>query len=217
VEEAAADIRAAREVKPVISSVNVDAGSAAYWLASQASEVSITPSGMAGSIGAFMLHLDFSGMNEKQGIEPTYVSAGRFKVEGNPDEPLSDEGEAYLQGIVDETFATFVRDVAEGRGITEKSVRQGFGEGRMVTAEPALEAGMVDRIETFEEAVARALDGGASSSSGPRAQIPSERAANLQGAHEAEHDEEPTGPSHLRKSRIEDEALADQALASTTR
>ena len=205
VEETATAIQAARVAKPVISAVNCDAGSGAYWLAAQADEITITPSGMVGSIGAFILHLDQSGLNEKMGVEPTYISAGRFKVEGNPDEPLTDQAHEHLQELVDETHATFVRDVARGRGVTEKAVRQGFGEGRMVTAERALEAGMVDRIEPLESTVGRLL----TQSSSPSAIVP--------GAHESEL-EEPTGSRSLSKvSRQEDEALADSAIASLTR
>jgi signal peptide peptidase SppA len=159
VEETAAEIRAAREVKPVVAVANVDAGSAAYWLAAQATELLVTPSGMVGSVGASILHLDFSGMNEKMGIEPTFISAGRYKTEGNPEEPLTDEATAHLQATVDDAYASFVADVAAGRGVPEKTVRRGYGEGRMLTAKNALEAGMVDGVETLDSVVRRTLAG----------------------------------------------------------
>jgi signal peptide peptidase SppA len=159
VEETAAEIRAAREVKPVVAVANVDAGSAAYWLAAQATELLVTPSGMVGSVGAYILHLDFSGMNEKMGIEPTFISAGRYKTEGNPEEPLTDEATAHLQATVDDAYASFVADVAAGRGVPEKTVRRGYGEGRMLTAKNALEAGMVDGVETLDSVVRRTLAG----------------------------------------------------------
>ena len=51
VPETAALIRTVRETKPVIAVANTYAASAAYWLASQASDLVVTPSGEVGSIG----------------------------------------------------------------------------------------------------------------------------------------------------------------------
>lgn len=216
VEETAADVRAAGESKPVVAVANADMGSAAYWIASQATELSATPSALVGSIGAFVLHYSFEGMNEKMGIEPTYIAAGRFKTEGNEDEALSDEARDHLQSIVDASYDAFVRDVALGRGASEKAVRTGFGEGRMLPAADALAEGMVDRVETLESAVARMLSGGEDASLRSASADPSDRPSNLSDDDEAEH-EEPGGPSSSSKSRREDEAFADQAIASLTR
>jgi signal peptide peptidase SppA len=155
VTETAAEIRAAREKKPVTAIANTDAGSAAYALASQATELVVTPSGEVGSIGVFMLHWDESGFNERIGINPTYIYEGRYKIEGNPDEPLSDEAREAFQSVCREFYEIFVADVAAGRGVSEGIVREKFGEGRMVTATSAVAAGMADRVETYEDLVAR--------------------------------------------------------------
>jgi len=155
VTETAAEIRAARDKKPITAIANTDAGSAAYALASQASELVVTPSGEVGSIGVFMLHWDESGLNERIGINPTYIYEGRYKIEGNPDEPLSDEAKAAFQAVCKEFYEIFVADVAAGRGVDAGTVREKFGEGRMVTAQNAVAAGMADRVETYEELVAR--------------------------------------------------------------
>lgn len=154
-DETAAEIRAARGTKPITAIANTDAASAAYYIASQADEVVVTPSGEVGSIGVFMLHWDESALNEQIGIEPTYISAGRYKIEGNPDEPLSDEAKAAFQQTVDEFYEMFVAAVAAGRGVDPEAVRSGFGEGRMVTAERAVALGMADRVATYEQTVQR--------------------------------------------------------------
>jgi hypothetical protein len=65
------------------------AASAAYWIAAQADELVVTPSGFVGSIGTYAIHEDWSKFNEDFGVLPTYISAGKYKTEGNPDEPLS--------------------------------------------------------------------------------------------------------------------------------
>lgn len=161
VTETAAEIRAAAEQKKVVAVANTTAASAAYWLASQASEVVVTPSGRVGSIGVYMIHEDWSGYNERLGIDPTYVFAGKFKVDGNPDEPLSDSAREEFQARVDEGLDEFAGDVAKGRGVTPAVVKgEQFGQGRMLGAKDAVKQGMADRVETLEEAIAKLARGG---------------------------------------------------------
>lgn len=155
IQEFAADIRAARQKKPVTAVANTKAASAAYHLASQADELVVTPSGHVGSIGVFAAHDDVSAMQEKLGVKTTLVSAGKYKTEASPYEPLSDEARAHIQELVDEHYATFTADVAKGRKVSVETVRNGFGEGRMLSAKQALKEGMVDRIDTLEATLRR--------------------------------------------------------------
>lgn len=156
VPELAAEMRAARGSKPISAIANTDAASAAYWLAVQADELVVTPSGQVGSIGVFSAHDDVSEAMAKIGVKRTLISAGKFKTEASPYEPLSDEARAHIQETVDDYYAMFTGDVARARGVEASAVRGGYGEGRMLTAKRALKAGMVDRIETFD-AVAQRL------------------------------------------------------------
>jgi len=155
IDELASEIRASRGIKPIIAHANPKAASAAYWLGAQADEFVVTPSGDVGSVGVVSAHTDLSGTAEKTGIKTTLISAGRYKTEDNPYEALSEEGRAYLQARVDETHARMVRAIAAGRKVSDATVRAGFGEGRVLGAEAALAAGMVDRIEPFEATLAR--------------------------------------------------------------
>lgn len=155
VPEFAAEILAARGQKPIVAVANTDAASAAYYLASQADEVVVTPSGEVGSIGVWTAHTDLSGSQEKAGMKTTLISAGKYKIEGNPYEPLSEDAAVYLQEQVDEVYAGFVNAVAAGRGVDAATVKEGFGEGRMIKAVKAVETGMADRVATFDETRAR--------------------------------------------------------------
>lgn len=155
--EAAAEIRAARDQKRIVAVANSMAASAAYWLGSQASEFLVTPSGSVGSIGVYLAHQDESAFWESEGVRTTYVSAGKYKVEGNPFEPLSDEARAYRQAMVDDYYGMFVADVAKGRGVTSAAVRGGMGEGRMVLAKGAKAEAMVDGIGTLDDAIRKSL------------------------------------------------------------
>jgi ClpP class serine protease len=81
VTELAAEIRGARGgAKPIIAVANTLAASAAYWLASQADELVVTPSGHVGAIGIYTVHQEGSRMLDEMGITTTIVSAGEHKT-----------------------------------------------------------------------------------------------------------------------------------------
>jgi signal peptide peptidase SppA len=151
VEELASEIYRARGTKPITAIANAQAASAAYWIASAAEELVVTPSGEVGSIGVYAAHTDLSAYYEREGIRTTLISAGKFKVEGNQYEPLAEEGRAAIQERVDDYYRAFTAAVARHRGVGVEVVRGGFGEGRMVGAQRAKAEGMVDRVATFDE------------------------------------------------------------------
>jgi hypothetical protein len=111
--------------------------------------VAVIPSGQVGSIGVFSMHVDTTAAEEAEGVKVTIVKAGKYKAENM--EPLTDAAREAMQQQVDTYYDTFVADVAKGRGVAPKVVRETYGEGRVVLAKDALAAGMVDRIATLEE------------------------------------------------------------------
>lgn len=158
VPEFADQIFAARKQKTVTAMVDSCCCSAAYWLASACSKVVCTPSGMVGSVGVFSLHLDISGALEQAGVTPTYISAGRFKVEGAEEFPLTQDAAKYMQSLVDDCYRMFVQAVAKYRSHTAAFVATKFGEGRIVTPTDAVAAGMIDGIQPFRSYLAASAD-----------------------------------------------------------
>lgn len=160
VPEAADAVFAARDTKRVIAIANSTMASAAYWIASQAHEIVAIPSVFdrsIGSIGAFMVHQDLSAALEQAGVKVTLIKAGKHKADMNPFTPLSDELLAELQATVDAGYDAFVKAVARGRRTTQTAVRTGYGEGRAVSAQDALKAGLIDRIATFDETLSQMM------------------------------------------------------------
>lgn len=156
VQELWSTIMSARGQKPIVAMANSMAASAAYWIATAADEIIVTPGGDVGSIGVLTAHHDFSAKLEMDGERITVVSAGKKKADLNPFAPLSERGLSDLQGRADEIYSTFVSAVAQGRGKTPAVVRSGFGEGGMVAAKEAVSLGMADRIGTMAVALERA-------------------------------------------------------------
>jgi ClpP class serine protease len=81
----------------------------------------VTPSGEVGSIGVYSAHQDISAAQKKLGVKTTLVSAGKYKTERSPFEPLSRRGAGG--------------DAGEGRRLLRDVRRQAVAEGRGVTVE----------------------------------------------------------------------------------
>jgi signal peptide peptidase SppA len=153
VAELADEIVSARAQKPVVAIANSLAASAAYWIGCSASEFYVTPGGEVGSIGVWQAHQDYSKAMDEAGVKTTLISAGKFKVEGNPYAPLDEEAQGFMQSRVDDYYAAFTKAVAKGRGVPISQVRDGMGQGRVLGADAALASSMVDGIATFEDVV----------------------------------------------------------------
>ena len=169
VEELADLIRDVREVKKVVSVANSLSASAAFWISSQANEAVSIPSGSVGSVGVFAMHEDWSEALAGEGIKVEFISAGKFKVEGNPFEPLTSEARAQMQDRVDKIHDVFIKSVAKGRGVSASTVRSGFGEGRVMLAPDAKKMGMIDSVRTLDQVLVRAGAFSVNRTSGVRA------------------------------------------------
>lgn len=155
VPELADEVFKARASKTIIGQVNAMSASAAYYILSQCSEIAVTPSGEVGSIGVFAAHEDISKAADMQGVKVSLVSAGKYKTEGNPFEPLSDDARQAIQSQVNDFYDMFTKAVARGRATTQSQVKSGYGEGRMVLAQQAVKDGMADRISTLDQTLSR--------------------------------------------------------------
>lgn len=146
--ETADVIHAANRVKPVRAFVTGIAASAAYWLASQASTITLTPSGEVGSVGVLDIHADISKALENSGLKLTAVTAGEHKVERAPFTPLSDDARAHMQEGVNAWYVDFLSTVRRGRG-ARVSANSNYGGGRMLSSREALASGMVDFVSSL--------------------------------------------------------------------
>ena len=138
----------ARGEKPIIAYVGGFGASAAYWVASAASEVVVASTAIVGSIGTIMsVYKEGDEPDETGGREIAFVSSQ------SPDknlDPTSEKGEEKYQAIVDQLTEVFVDDVARNRGVSAKTVLADFGQGGVFVGGQAAKAGLADRIATLE-------------------------------------------------------------------
>lgn len=148
--ETAALVRQLATVKRTVAVVNGMAASAGYAIASGATEIVTTETGVSGSIGVVLLHADFSGKLEKDGIKPTLIFAGAHKVDGNPFEALPPEVRDDLQAEVDAFYSLFLKTVGQGRGARLTAAAARATEARALIGQAAVAAGLADRLGSFE-------------------------------------------------------------------
>jgi ClpP class serine protease len=130
--------------------VNGMTASAAYAIASGARRIVTMPTGISGSIGVVLMHLDIAKALENEGLKPTLIFAGEHKIDGNPFEALPSDVRAELQREVSSFYDQFLETVALGRAsLSEQRARA--TQARVYKGQDAVEAGLADAVGTFED------------------------------------------------------------------
>lgn len=154
-EDAAKFLANVAQVKPM-SAYSEFSASAAYWLTSLASHITTASTGINGSLGVIRVVTEYSKAFEMEGVTKTVMRAGRYKALGNPYETLTEDGKAEIQSKLDDLYQVFIGTVAANRGTTEIIADQVMGQGREFLGKRGLEAGLVDAIGNFDDAMAYA-------------------------------------------------------------
>lgn len=136
---------------PTLAVVDDMAASGGYATAAACNKVIATKSSSVGSIGVYRLHVSLAGANEQMGVRYTLVFAGEHKVDGNPFEDLPDSVREDMQASVDQRYDEFVADIVASRGLDEDVVRG--TEARVYRANDALALGLIDSVDTPQNAV----------------------------------------------------------------
>lgn len=151
ISELADQVYAARSIKPVEAVVSGMGASAAYWIASAASRITIADTAIVGSIGVVVTVIDDRVRQGMEGIafhEIVSSNAPRKR----PD-PLTPGGRDALQSGIDGIASVFTAKVARYRNVSEEKVNRDFGQGGTLIGAAAVRAGMADGIGTFGSAL----------------------------------------------------------------
>lgn len=89
--------------------------SAGYWIAASADHITAPRVGLIGSIGAVIVHENWSGALKEAGVEITPIQFGASKTDGAWWAALSDGAREDLQAEIDQCGRDFVADVIAGR------------------------------------------------------------------------------------------------------
>lgn len=139
--------------KPYYVAMGSQATSGGYYMAAPADKIYANRNCWTGSIGVTMgTFYDISGLLDKYGIKTETITSGDNKAMGSSVEPMTKEQKEIFQSLVDEAYEQFVGIVADGRNMPVKEVKK-LADGRIYTAQQALDNGLIDEIGTLEDTV----------------------------------------------------------------
>lgn len=143
---------AERTKKPVVASLSDIAASGGYYIAVAADRIVAAPGTLTGSIGVVGGKVAIGGALDKVGVHTDVVSKGKNAGWLSMNEKFSDgEREAFL-GTMKDVYRLFTSKVAAGRKLDAEKV-ESLAAGRVYTGRQALEAGLVDRLGTLDDAI----------------------------------------------------------------
>lgn len=148
------EVTLCKKAKPFVISMGDVAASGGYYISCGADEIVAEPNTITGSIGVFGLLPDAGPMlDEKFGITIDTVNTNPYAGIGSIYRPVSPlEGQVLQQGV-EETYATFIGRVADGRHMNVADV-DSIGQGRVWAGVDALRIGLVDTLGTLDDAIA---------------------------------------------------------------
>ena len=142
--------------KPVVASMGSLAASGGYWIAADADEIWASPTTITGSIGIFGYFNTFENTAAELGVFVDGVGTTNLSpILATGIGPLPDSVSDILQQSTENGYDRFLSVVGGGRGL-EKEYVDSIGQGRVWIGERAQELRLVDKLGTFDDAIAAA-------------------------------------------------------------
>jgi protease-4 len=143
-----------RKKVPVYACITGLGTSGAYYIATASDLIIAHPTAITGSIGVILLGFNVEGLLDKVGITEKTIKSGAKKDIMSPFRASTPEEQKIMQTIID-SFAARFRGVVLARRnnrLNEKELEK-LADGRIYTADQALAAGLIDRVEYLDDAI----------------------------------------------------------------
>ena len=176
IDDLAAEVRKLAATKPVVAYIEDLGASAAYYVASQASEIVANAGALVGSIGVYTVVEDWSAFFAREGVKVKVVRAGEFKGAGAWGTEVTEAQIAEIQRTVNGINDLFVAAVAGGRKLSKEAASK-LADGRIHLAAAAKEQGLIDRVATLDDVI-RGLRSSPRSSRGRAASMETDPMSN---------------------------------------
>lgn len=131
--------------------------SGGYWLGCQGSTITVGEMSQTGSIGVIMTHIEYSKMMEENGVTATVLREGKYKALMTPYEPLTEEARAEAQKDMRFINNAFETRVAAKRGMSQETLHDQAGQGRVFWGRQAVAVGLADAVGTSSDALAHSI------------------------------------------------------------
>lgn len=146
------EIELTKKIKPVVVSFGNVAASGGYYIAAGADKIFAEPTTITGSIGVFGTVPNINELAADIGINAEQVGTNKNSVDYSLFEPMTDTFRAQIKEGIEHTYETFLKRVADGRGMTTEQVDE-IAQGRVWSGVDALELGLVDEIGNLDNAI----------------------------------------------------------------
>ncbi|MFK8102181.1 MAG: signal peptide peptidase SppA [Saprospiraceae bacterium] len=144
--------------KPVVVSMGDYAASGGYYIAAMADTIYAQPNTITGSIGVFGMIPSMEEMlRDKVGVRFDAVKTGKFSTGISPFVDISEEEKTVIQKSVEDFYETFLKRVADGRGMTRDEAHK-VAQGRVWTGTKAKSLGLVDALGDLDDAIQTAAN-----------------------------------------------------------
>jgi protease-4 len=143
--------------KPMVVSMGDVAGSGGYLIGYPCGTLIANPLSTVGSIGSISGKFNMHGLYDKLGITWDFVTRGPNALMDSDYADYTPEQWAAFTASHWRDYQEWVDDIARVRGKTPAEI-DSLGRGRVWTGQQALERGLVDRVGTFDDAVALAKE-----------------------------------------------------------
>ncbi len=152
------EVQRAAESKPVVVSMSDTAASGGYWIAMSANRIVAEPSTITGSIGVVFGKMNIAGLYQLLGLSTDHYATSPNATILYEQQDFTPQQRALVERFILDTYATFKKGVADGRGLTLEKVEQ-VAQGRVWTGAQAKDLGLVDEFGGLDRAlgVAREL------------------------------------------------------------
>ncbi|MCE5194084.1 MAG: signal peptide peptidase SppA [Nitrospiraceae bacterium] len=151
------EVKKAVAEKIVVVSMGSVAASGGYYISAPADKIIANPGTLTGSIGVIMEIPNIEGLMNKLGIKTEVIKSGRHKDIASVFRKMKKDDRVILQRVLDDVHEQFINAVAEGRDMDVSDVRK-ISDGRIFTGRQAVDAGLVDELGTFENAITVAAE-----------------------------------------------------------
>ena len=138
--------------KPIIASMGGVAASGGYYIALGADTIIANPGTATGSIGVIMSYPVIGELMDKIGVQYETIKSGKLKDSGSLFRNLTEEERVYFQELIDDLHSQFEMVVSQERQIPIKEIAK-YATGRVYSGKQAVNAGLIDILGTFEDAV----------------------------------------------------------------
>lgn len=127
------------------------AASGGYYISCAGDKIFANRNALVGSIGViFGSSIDITELLGKLGIKMKTFYTGRNKNMLANDEPLTEEQNEIMNGLVNDAYEQFVSIVSSSRNIPLEKTKE-IADGRIYTPKQALKLHLIDKISTFDE------------------------------------------------------------------